>query len=293
MHRLAAAAPAAALLVVTAVWGSTFIVLKDTLNHVAATDFLAVRFTLAALIMVCATAPRLRQLSGGQWGRGVLLGAVYGLAQILQTVGLKTTDAAVSGFITGMYVVLTPLLLFLIARTPMSRTALTASVMALVGLGVLSLRGFAFSGGAAITFGGSLVYALHIVLLGALSRDQDAAALTATQMIGIAGICSLSALPGGVAIPSTARVWGPLLYMVLASGIATMFLQTWAQARMSSTRVAVIMTCEPVFAALFATIIGHEPVTPRLVLGGSLIVGAMLMAELGARPSWRYCEADP
>ena len=96
---------------------------------------------------------------GGQWGRGVLLKAIYGLTQILQTVGLKTTDAAVSGFITGMYVVLTPLLLFLIARTPMSRTALTASVMALVGLGVLSLRGFAFSGGAAITFGGSLVYA--------------------------------------------------------------------------------------------------------------------------------------
>lgn len=288
MTRLPAACttalPTAALLAVTAVWGSTFIILKDTLNHVDAADFLAVRFTIAAALMVVLTRFRLAGLDRAQWARGLGLGALYGLAQILQTVGLRTTDAAVSGFITGMYVVLTPMILVLLMRTPVSRTSMLAGGIALGGLACLSLHGTQVSAGAALTLTASAVYALHIVALARVAAHQEAMVLATTQMVGIALTCALAGLPGGLTVPTTAAVWWPLLYMALASGIGTMLLQTWAQARMSPTRAAVIMTGEPVFAAGFAVAIGGEALTGRLLVGGSLIVAAMLLSELAPRP---------
>lgn len=282
---LRAALPVTALLSVTAVWGSTFIILKGALDHVGAADFLAVRFSIAAAVMVGLTGARLRLLGPGQWARGLGLGALYGTAQLLQTVGLRTTDASVSGFITGMYVVLTPLIVLLMGGAPLGRRGLLASGTALAGLACLSLSGTALSPGAMITLAGSMVYALHIVALGRVARGQEAMVLTATQMVGIALVCAAAALPGGIGVPATARVWGPVLYMALASGILTMLLQTWAQARMSPTRAAVIMTCEPVFAALFAVALGDESLSARLLVGGGLILVAMLLSELpGARP---------
>lgn len=276
--------PVAALLLVTALWGSTFIILKDALDHISPTDFLTVRFAIAAAVMVALTGRRLLDLDRIRWAQGLGLGALYGVAQILQTVGLRTTDASVSGFITGMYVVLTPAVLVLLTRTAPPGRVLLSSVMALSGLAVLSLTGTSLSTGAMITFAGSVVYALHIVALGRLAEGQDTMTLTATQMVGIALVCAAAGLPGGVEVPKTAAVWGPVLYMALATGIATMFLQTWAQARMSPTRAAVVMTCEPVFAALFAIALGDEQLTGRLAVGGALIVSAMLLSELSGRP---------
>lgn len=270
---------ALALVAVTAIWGSTFFILKDALDHVSPADFLAVRFCLAALILLPATWGRLKRLTRGQWLRGVGLGAIYGVAQILQTVGLTTTDASVSGFVTGMYVVITPVLLVLICRTRIQPTTALASLLALAGLGVLSLSGASVSTGALITFGGSVVYALHIVALGVLARDADPLTLTTTQMIGIALVCLAAGAPDGIAVPGTTAVWGPLLYMVLASGIVTMGLQTWAQARLSATRTAVIMTLEPVFAALFAILVGQDQLSLRLLVGGGLVLAAMLLGE--------------
>lgn len=280
---LAAVLPTAALLAVTAVWGSTFTILKDALDHVAAADFLAVRFTIAAALMAVLARSRLAALGRAQWMRGLGLGALYGLAQILQTVGLRTTDAAVSGFITGMYVVLTPAILLLVLRTPVGRASLAAGGIALGGLACLSLHGTRVSGGAALTLAASALYALHIVALSRLAARQEAMVLATTQMIGIAATCALAGLPGGIGVPATAAVWWPLLYMALASGIGTMLMQTWAQARMSPTRAAVIMTGEPVFAAGFAVSLGGEAITARLLVGGALIVGAMLLSELAPR----------
>lgn len=273
-----------ALVLVTAIWGSTFFILKDVLDYIAATDFLAIRFALAAAVLVPLTWGRLRRLSRRSWSRGLGLGAVYGMAQIVQTVGLRTTDASVSGFITGMYVVLTPLILLLFFRTPLQRPVILASGLAFVGLAVLSLQGASLSGGALLTLCGSVLYAVHIVLLGFLAGDEDAIALTTTQMIGIAVVCVISAFPSGIAVPTTTGVWVTLAYMVLAASIGTMFLQTWAQARMSATRAAVIMTFEPVFATAFAIAVGGEILTTRLVIGGGFILVAMLIGELvGAR----------
>lgn len=284
--------PPMALVFVTAIWGSTFFILKDVLDHVAATDFLAVRFALAAAVMIPLTWRRLRRLSRLSWVRGLGLGAIYGVAQIVQTVGLRTTDASVSGFITGMYVVLTPVILLLFFRTPLKRPVILASALAFVGLAVLSLQGASLSGGALLTLCGSLLYAVHIVVLGVFAGDEDAVALTTTQMIGIAAVCAFSAVPGGISVPATIDVWLPLIYMAMAASIGTMFLQTWAQARMSATRAAIIMTFEPVFATVFAIALGGEVLTARLLVGGAFILVAMLIGELVGAKAESHDEAE-
>ncbi|MDO5727293.1 MAG: DMT family transporter [Bowdeniella nasicola] len=276
-------APQLALITVTAVWGSTFFLIKDLLDSVSPLDFLGVRFTIAALFMAAVFARRLRSASREVWKHGLLLGCVYASAQVAQTWGLAFTDASVSGFITGMYVVLTPLVLWMLFRTRILQTTWIAVFLATVGLAILSLRGVALGLGETITFLGAALYALHIVLLGRWSSGTDAVTLTSIQMISIAGISLAGALPGGITLPQTTGAWLSTLYMVFAAGILALLLQTWAQARMGATRAAIIMTTEPVFAAGFAVAFGGEALTWRLLLGGALILAAMQLAELAPR----------
>ena len=135
-----------ALLAMTACWGSTFFLIKDLLDRVPTLDFLAVRFAVAGLVMV-AVAPRaLRRLSPLARRRAVVLGAVYGVAQILQTAGLAHTAASVSGFITGLYVVATPLLAAVLLRTRINGLTWAAVALATAGLAVLTLDGIALGG---------------------------------------------------------------------------------------------------------------------------------------------------
>ncbi|MBC7374474.1 MAG: DMT family transporter, partial [Frankiales bacterium] len=154
------------LLAVTAAWGSTFFLLKGVVDRVPVADFLAVRFAVAT-IAVALIAPRaVAALSAAERRHGVALGLVYGVAQILQTVGLQTTSASVSGFVTGMYVVFTPLLGAVLLRARIGRTVWVAVLLATVGLGVLSLQGFSGGGGEALTLASALLYGAHIVGLG-------------------------------------------------------------------------------------------------------------------------------
>lgn len=276
-HRLG---PQFALIVVTAVWGSTFFLIKELLHTLSPLDFLAVRFTLAALFTTAMFWRRLCGASALAWKRGLGLGCVYGIAQILQTWGLASTAASVSGFITGMYVVLTPLVLWALFRTHIRASMWAAVLLASAGLAVLSLRGWAFGFGECLTLAGAGMYALHIVLLGRWAKDIDTFALTGMQMLSIAAICMIGAAPGGIALPQSAAVWLSMLYMALAAGLLALVLQTWAQARIPATKAAIIMTTEPVFAAVFAVTFSTEQATWRLVVGGALILVAMLLAEL-------------
>lgn len=288
MPRLAASrsaiAPALALLAVTAIWGSTFFLIKDLLATVPPLDFLGVRFAVAALIMVAIWWRRLAAQSREAWRNGLALGAIYALAQIAQTWGLERTPASVSGFVTGMYVVLTPIVVWAMTRISIPRTTQLAVLIATIGLGVLSLKGISLGIGESATLLGAALYALHIVLLGRWAVGMDAIALAGMQMISLASICLIGALPGGVTVPASAGDWASLLYMAIAASIGALVLQTWAQARISASRAAIIMTAEPVFAASFAVAFGGEHVTGRLLAGGALIYLAMHIAE--RPPGW-------
>jgi drug/metabolite transporter (DMT)-like permease len=271
------------LVALTAVWGSTFFLIRDLVETVPPVDFLAVRFSLSAVIMVVVFWRPLRALTRRQVLVGVGLGALYGLAQIFQTQGLSTTPASVSGFITGTYVVLTPVFTALLLRERVAGSTWAAVGLATVGLALLSLNGFSVGVGEAITLLAAALYALHIVGLGRYSASEIATGLSVVQMVVIALLCVVGAAPGGIVLPDSPGRWASVLYMVVFASILALWVQTWAQAHMPATRAAIVMTLEPVFAAFFAVTLGDETATLRMLAGGALVLAAMYAVELLAR----------
>jgi drug/metabolite transporter (DMT)-like permease len=271
------------LLGMAAVWGSTFFLIKDLLERVPTLDFLAVRFAIAGVAMV-AVAPRaLLRLSPTARRRALALGGLYGGAQILQTAGLAHTPASVSGFVTGLYVVATPLLAAVLLRTRLTAYTWGAVALATAGLGVLTLDGLSIGYGEAITLVAAVLYALHIVALGAWTSAEEALGLSILQLLVIAAVCLVATAPDGVVLPERAGDWLSVVYMALVAGAAALIAQTWAQAHLAPTRAAIVMSMEPVFAAAFAVALGGEAVTWRLLAGGAMVLTAMLVVEAGPR----------
>ena len=287
---------------ITAVWGSTFFLIRDVVRVLPPTDFLAVRFTIAAAAMVAVFWRPLLALGRRELKIGVGLGVLYALAQNLQTVGLAHTDASRSGFITGTYVVLTPIFTAVLLRDHIPRSTWLAVVMATAGLATLSLGGLGglgaggssgFGFGEAVTLLAAAIYALHIIGLGRYSSPATAAALSTVQMITIAAVSLVAAAPGGIALPTGRGQWASVLYMALIAGAVAIWAQTWAQSHLTATRAAIVMTLEPVFAAMFAVAFGGESLTLRMLLGGAMVLAAMYTVELIGRRADATAEQDP
>jgi drug/metabolite transporter (DMT)-like permease len=277
------------LLGITAAWGSTFFLIKDLLERVPTLDFLGVRFAIAALALVLVAPRALGRLSRDARRHAVVLGLLYGLGQILQTAGLAHTPASVSGFITGLYVVATPLFAAALLQTRITWLTWAAVLLAVVGLAVLTLDGLSVGYGEALTFVAAMLYALHIVGLGAWSTASDAMGLAILQLIVIAVVCLVCTAPDGIVLPDRPSDWASLVYMALVPGALGIVGQTWAQAHLPPTRTAIVMSMEPVFAAFFAVLLGGESLTSRMLLGGAFVVSAMLVVELGPR---RHVEGE-
>ena len=273
----------AALLAVTACWGSTFFLIRDLLDRVPTLDFLAVRFAIAAVVLLIVAPRTVARLDPVVRRRALVLGSLYGVAQILQTAGLAHTPASVSGFITGMYVVATPLLAALLLGTRTTALTWAAVALAAAGLGVLTLDGLSLGYGEAITLVAAVLYALHIVGLGAWSTPSDALGMSVLQVAMVAAICLVASVPDGLVLPGTARDWTSVVYMAVFPAAVALLAQTWAQAHLSATRTAIVMSMEPVFAAAFAVALGGEAATLRMVGGGLLVLTAMLVVEVGPR----------
>ena len=278
-----------ALLAITAAWGSTFFLTKDLVTRVPVLDYLAVRFAIASLAVFLIFPKAVGRLSPQTRRSAVVLGLLYGVAQMLQTTGLTTTAASVSGFVTGTYVVATPIFAALLLRHRIGAITWGAVALAMVGLGVLTLSGLSIGYGEALTFVSALLYALHIVGLGAWSNAHEAMGMTIIQLAVITVVCFVATIPDGVVLPSTTGDWAAVLYMALVAGALTMAGQTWAQAHLPPTRTAIIMSLEPVFATFFAVLLGGESLTVRMLIGGALVLAAMLIVEITPR---RKIEAE-
>ena len=271
------------LLFVCVSWGSTFVVVKDAIERMPVMDFLAWRFAIAAIAMAVVRPTAITQLSKAARGRGVVLGVALGGGYVAQTFGLERTPATVSGFITGLFVVFTPLCSGLLLRRRVDRIAWLAVIIATGGLALLSLRGLTVGTGEAITLLCAVAFALHIVGLGAWSTSQDAYGLAIVQLSTVAVISIVIAAPDSLAPPPDAGVWGAILLTALVATAFGFFGQTWAQAHLPPTRAAVVMTMEPVFAGVFGVAVGGDHLGVRTVIGALLVLAAMYLVELGPR----------
>jgi drug/metabolite transporter (DMT)-like permease len=279
------------LLTMTATWGSTFFMIHDLTARISPVDFLAVRFPIATVALFLLFPRALGKLSPEARRRSVVLGCLYGGGQIFQTIGLAHTAASISGFLTGLYVVCTPLLAALLLRSRIGPMVWLAVGLAMSGITLLTLHpgGLRFGYGESLTLVAAVIYALHIVALGAWSTHDEAMGMSIVQLAVISVLCLVFAAPGGITVPDRGSDWLAVLYMAVFAGALAMAGQTWAQAHLSPTRSAIVMSMEPVFAALFAVWFGGESFTARLALGGAFVLSAMLLVELAPR---RKIEAE-
>lgn len=273
----------AVLLLVCILWGSTFVVVKDAIERMPVMDFLAWRFAIAALVMAALRPRVVAALSPANRRRGVVLGLALAAGYVAQTYGLERTPATVSGFITGLFVVFTPLCSALLLRHRVDRVSWAGVALATVGLALLSLHGLSVGTGEAITLLCAVSFALHIVGLGQWSTAGDAYGLAVVQLATVAVVSIPAAAPESLAPPPDAGVWGAVLLTSLAATAFGFFGQTWAQAHLAPARAAVVMTMEPVFAGIFGVTVGTDRIGPRTVVGSLVVLVAMLLVELGPR----------
>ncbi|MEO7122167.1 MAG: DMT family transporter [Lacisediminihabitans sp.] len=272
-----------ALVSVTATWGAAFVVMKPAIEQQPFFDFLAIRFTIAAVIMLAVKPKMVLALRPRMLAIGGSLGVVLGLAYVTQTLALQLTTAAITGFLTGTYVVLTPILGWLIFRRRISGKVAISAVLALVGLGFISITGVSIEVSQIWGVACAVLFALHIVGLGRFSSGLDAYALTFVQLCAVAVVCWIGALPDGYQGPPNGDVWVAVLFTAIFATIFGYFIQTWAQARMEASRVAIILTLEVVFTAVIAVGVGQEVLALKTVIGGLFMIAAMVIVEFPSR----------
>jgi drug/metabolite transporter (DMT)-like permease len=269
----------AALLSVGAAWGGAFVLMKDAINQQPFFDFLAIRFTLATALMIVIRPSVITKMSRKTLTRGGILGLLLGAAYVTQTAGLLLTSAAITGFITGLYVIFTPFLTWLIFRQLVSKRVMFGTVLATLGLALISIQGWSIEVNHLWVVLSALLFAAHIVGLGRWSPGSDVYALTVVQLAVTAGLCWVGALPDGYQPPPNGEVWWAVIFTVVFSTAFAFLVQTWAQSVMDSSRVAIILTSEVVFTAIIAVAVGQESLALKVVIGGALLVTAMLVVE--------------
>lgn len=265
-----------ALLAVAAMWGISFVWMKDILDQQDVYSFLVSRFALAVLVMLLIQPKVIRKLNRAILWKGGLTGSALGLGYIFQTLGLERTTPAITGFVTGLYVVFTPVIGALILRERLPLQIWGYVLLATVGLGILSISGWSIGTGELLVLISALLFAIHILLLSRWSKEFDAYALTLVQLATCGIVAAIPASVNGFVAPPDQQVWGVVLFTAIFATVFAFIIQTWSQARISATKVAVILTMEVVFAALFSVALGAEPLTLRILVGGSLVLIAML-----------------
>ena len=268
-----------ALFGVTISWGAGFVLMKDAIDQQPVFDFLATRFALATLVMIAVRPQVLKAINKQLLFRGSILGATLGLAYITQTIGLDLTTAAITGFLTGLYVVFTPILFWLISRKKVEGKVIVGTVLAFVALLLISFNGFSVEIGQVWLIACALLFAFHIIGLSFWSTANDVYTLTVIQLGAGAVICWLGAVADGYQPPPNASVWGVVVFTAVFATAMAFLVQTWAQSIMDPSRVAIILTTEVIFAAAIAVAVGQETLALRTVLGGGLMVIAMLIVE--------------
>jgi drug/metabolite transporter (DMT)-like permease len=254
--------------------------MKGTLERLDVNSFLAWRFTIATLFLIAIRPSILKKIDLPFLKKGAILGAFLSSGYIFQSFGLTLTTVSNTGFITGLYVVLTPIVAAVILRKNITLVEWFAVLVATAGLALLSFNGFEFGLGEFLVLVSALLFAFHIVGLGEWSKGLDTYALTVLQLGTCAVVTFLASFKSGFAMPPDSGVWWSIIYTALFATALAFIVQTWAQSFIAPSSVAVILAMEVVFAAGFGIWLLDEPVTLRIALGGILVIASMYLIIL-------------
>ena len=273
-----------ALFTAALIWGTSFVVLKSALGNVGTMWTLAIRFTLAALIMLIPAAKKLRRVKKRTLRGGVLMGMCLAAAYIVQTYGLSYTTPGKNAFLTSTYCVLVPFMAWGIYKRKPGFFNIAAAVLCVTGIGFVALNsGFEqLNVGDVITVFCGIFYSLQIVLLEQYAGETDSLTITGIQFAAAAVLCWLGALlfeSAPVNVPLSA--WMNILYLSVMCTAVCFFLQAWGMRYTPSAEAAMLLTLEAVFGTLISVLFFGEKLTPRLVFGFALIFVAVLVSEVG------------
>jgi drug/metabolite transporter (DMT)-like permease len=277
-----------ALILVTAVWGVTFVQVKDAVALYPLFAFLAVRFAIATIVLVPVAAPRLRGLGRGGIVAGAALGLLLAAGYALQTAGLERTTVSSTGFVTGLYVVFTPLLALALFRVRIGGVVWAGVVVSTLGLALLAGAEAGSSTGDLLVLAGAAAYSLQIVLLERFAPRFDVIAFTQVEMAAaFAGFAVVAVALGQVELPRGWTVWAALLVTGVFASALAFLIQTWAQRRTTATRAALAFALEPVWAAFFGFWLAGDRFGAWGWTGAALIMLGIVVAEPAAGAALR------
>ena len=281
-------APLLALVGVTAIWGVTFVQVQNALALYPLFAFLAVRFAISTLALAPFAWGSLRSLPRSGYAAGVGAGALLATAYGLQTAGLDLTTVASTGFITGLYVVFTPLLALAFFGTPVPRVLWVGVVLAVAGLLLLNGVPGGSAVGNVLVLGNAVFQAFQITAMERYAPRYDPRALTFLQMAtSCVGFTLIALSLGELEVPRGATVWGALLVTGVFAGALGYLIATWVQARTTAARAALVFTLEAPFAALFGVLLADEVLGWAGWLGCAVMMCGILVAEPAAAATLR------
>ena len=281
-------APLLALVGVTAIWGVTFVQVQDAIALYPLFAFLAVRFAISTVVLAPFAWRSLRTLPRSGYAAGIGAGALLATAYGLQTAGLELTTVASTGFITGLYVVFTPILALVLFGTPVPRALWVGVALAVVGLLLLNGVPGGSTLGNALVLGNAVFQALQITAMERFAPRYDPRALTFLQMLtAFFGFTVIALARGELEVPRGATVWGALLVTGVFAGALGYLIATWVQARTTAARAALVFTLEAPFAALAGVLLAEEVLGWAGWAGCAVMMAGLLVAEPAAAAALR------
>ncbi len=272
----------ALLFIVAIVWGTGFIVVKDTLHDISPLFLLAIRFTLSTIILSVIFYRKIKLLKMTDLKAGFIIGFCLFGGYALQTVGLKYTSPSNSGFLTATNVVIVPFIVWLIYREPPKINVFIASFLTLMGIGLISLNiSLSIGLGDFLTILGAVFFASHVVSVGKYTKKIDAVVLTFSQFLFASVLFILSAFTLET-VPTTinSKVTYSILYQVVIITIIGYLIQNYAQKHTSSSHTSIILSMEALFAMILDVVFLNGALSYRMIGGGALILIAVLIIEL-------------
>lgn len=269
------------LLLATVIWGSSFVILKNTLDSLPVMFIMSVRFLGACIILSAVFPKKLKMINSGYTVSGAVAGLLLFLAYYTQTVGLSCTTPSKNAFLTSVYCIIVPFLFWAVDKKRPDRYNIIAAIMCLTGIGLVSLTdSLTVEIGDCMTLVSGFFFAAHIIVIAKLTRSRDSVLITILQfffcgIFSAMGAALFEAVPGGRLVGALPQ----MLYLTVLCTAVALLCQNWGQAHLPPSNAAILLSLESVFGTIFSVIIYHETLTPQLMFGFCLIFAATTISE--------------